>query len=101
MASVQSWGAEMLATKHAATRAQQRAIPPLVDRWLDEFGEVVYDGNGKVSVFFSHKSKRNMERILGSRPVALMTHYLNAYRVEGQDGVTITTGWLTSRVRRR
>lgn len=88
-------------TKHALVRAQQRAIPPLVDRWLDEFGEVVHDGNGKVRVFFSHKSRRNMKRTLGRRPVALMNHYLDAYRVEGRDGVTITTGWLTSRVRKR
>lgn len=91
----------MTTTKHAIVRAQQRAIPPLVDRWLDEFGEVVHDSNGIVRVFFSHKSKRDMERTLGRRPVSLMSHYLNAYRVEGQDGVTITTGWLTGHIRRK
>lgn len=91
----------MATTKHATVRAQQRAIPPLVDRLLDEFGEVVHDGNGNVRVFFNHKSKRNMERSLGRRPVSLMSHYLNAYRVESQEGVTITTGWLTGRIRRK
>ncbi len=91
----------MATTKHAIVRAQQRAIPPLVDRWLDEFGEVVYGGGGVVRVFFSHKSKRDMERTLGRRPVSIMSHYLNAYRVEGRDGVTITTGWLTGHIRRK
>jgi hypothetical protein len=91
----------MTMTKHAAVRAQQRAIPPLVDLWLDEFGEVVYDGDGILKIFFSHRSKRDMERTLGRRPVALMSHFLNAYRVESENGVKITTGWLTGRVRGR
>lgn len=91
----------MATTKHAAIRAQLRAIPPLVDRWLGEFGEVVHDGNGNVRVFFSHRSKRDMERTLGRRPVSLMSHYLNAYRIEGRNGITVTTGWLTSHIRRK
>ena len=91
----------MTMTKHASVRAQQRAIPPLVDRWLDEFGEVAHEGNGKVRVFFSQSSKRRMKRALGPRPVALMNHYLNAYRLEGEDGITITTAWQTCHIRRK
>ncbi len=91
----------MPTTKHAAIRAQQRAIPPLVDQWLDEFGEIAHEGNGHVRVFFSHRSKRRMQQALGSRPVALMNHYLAAYRVEGEDGVIITTAWQTRHIRRK
>ena len=91
----------MTMTKHASIRAQQRAIPPLVDRWLDEFGEDAHEGNGKVRVYFSRRSKRRMARELGARPVALFSHYLNAYRLEGEGGVTITMAWQTCHIRRK
>ena len=88
-------------TKHAAERAQQRAIPPFVDRLLDEFGEESYDGNGAVRLFFSHRSVRRMERALGRQPVTMFKRYLNAYKIESADGATITKGWRTARVNRR
>ncbi|MDP6652334.1 MAG: hypothetical protein QGF90_09550 [Gammaproteobacteria bacterium] len=37
-------------TTHAAIRAQQRCIPPLVDQWLSQFGEEEYDGHGGTQV---------------------------------------------------
>jgi hypothetical protein len=40
-----------MTTKHAAIRAQQRCIPPLVDRWLDEFEEEEHDGHGFIRLF--------------------------------------------------
>lgn len=45
---------------HAKVRAQQRGIPPLIDRWLDEFGEEDYDGRGGVRIFFSRRSVKAM-----------------------------------------
>ena len=86
-------------TKHAPVRAQQRAIPPLVDRLLDEFGEELHDGQGAIRVFFSRRSIRLMERALGHQPVTLLNRYLNAYKVETTDGLTITKGWRTKRVK--
>lgn len=86
-------------TKHAQIRAQQRAIPPFVDRLLDEFGDEVHDGQGAIRVFFSHRSIRHMERAFGRRPVTLLNRYLNAYKVETTDGVTITKGWRTGRMK--
>jgi hypothetical protein len=91
----------MFQTKHAAIRAQQRAIPPLVDRWLEEFGDEEYDGHGCRLLYFSRHSVREMERCLGCKPVSLMKRYLQAYKVESTDGLTITKGWRTSRVRRK
>ena len=91
----------MTQTKHAAIRAQQRGIPPLVDRLLDEFGEEEYDGQGCIRVYFSRRSVRAMERALGSQPVCLFKRYLHAYKVECcADGRTITKGWRTSRINR-
>lgn len=88
-------------TRHAERRAQQRAIPPLVDRLLDEFGEEEHDGRGAIRVFFSRRSVRRMEQAFGHQPVTLLNRYLNAYKVETTGGLTITKGWLTSRTNRR
>lgn len=91
----------MLQTKHSLIRAQQRGIPPLVDRWLEEFGEEEHDGHGYVRLYFSHRSVRAMERSLGCQPVALFKRYLSAYKIEScLDGATITKGWRTCRIRR-
>ena len=87
-------------TRHAEHRAQQRAIPPLVDRLLDEFGEEAHDGQGAIRVFFSHRSVRRMEQAFGHQPVTLLNRYLNAYKVETTDGITITKGWRTGRINR-
>lgn len=91
----------MRQTKHATVRAQQRAIPPLVDRLLEEFGEEEHDGHGCIRLFFSHRSVREMERSFGRQPVGLLERYLHAYKIEGADGATITKGWRTCRIQRR
>lgn len=88
-------------TKHAQVRAQQRAMPPLVDRLLDEFGDEEHDGQGAIRVYFSHASRRRMERALGSHAAGLFDRYLHAYKVESIDGLVITKGWRTGRLRRR
>lgn len=89
-------------THHAAIRAQQRAIPPFVDRLLDEFGEEEHDGHGCVRLYFSHRSVRRMERALGQQPTGMFKRYLRAYKVEScSDGATITRGWRTQPLRRR
>lgn len=89
-------------THHAAVRARQRAIPPFAEFLLDEFGERLYDGHGGIRVFFSRRSIRRMERCWGRRPVARMSEYFGAYRVEdSRDGTTITVGHRSKRMNRR
>lgn len=91
----------MSRTAHAERRAQQRAIPPLIEQWLEEFGEEHYDGRGGLVRYFSRRSVRAMERRFGSRPVRRMAEYLNAYVVESsRDGTTITIGHRTRRIKR-
>ena len=36
-------------TTHAQRRAQQRAIPVMIDEWLDRFGDESYDGREQSS----------------------------------------------------
>ena len=89
-------------TKHASQRAQQRCIPPLIDEWLDRFGEENYDGRGAIIRYFSKRSIRAMEQSFGREPVRRMRDKLTVYRVEGsQNGDVITTGYRTKHVRRK
>lgn len=87
---------------HAAIRAQQRCIPPLVEQWLDQFGEERYDGHGGLIRFFSHASVRAMERIFGRDTARKMSVYLNVYKVESsRDGRAITIGYRTKHIKRK
>jgi hypothetical protein len=89
-------------SRHAKLRAQQRGIPPLIEEWLDEFGELVYDGRGAATRYFSHRSIRRMERAFGREIVRNMARYLDIYKVEGSsDASIITIGHRTGRVRRK
>ena len=89
-------------TKHASVRACQRGIPPLIQQWLLEFGEEIYDGHGGICRFFSRRSIRNMERRFGREPVRRMSEYLDSFLVESShDGPMITVGCRTKRVWRR
>lgn len=89
-------------TRHATLRARERGIPPLIDQWLDEFGEEQYDGHGAIIRFFSRRSIRRLERCFGSVPVRALARYRDAYKVLGSsDGCTITVGHRTKRVIRR
>ena len=82
-------------TRHAASRAQQRGIPPLVGELLDRYGDEEHSTGGAVVLYLSKASIRNMERDLGRRPVACLSQWLDAYKVMGSDGQTITVGHRT------
>jgi hypothetical protein len=89
-------------TEHAAVRAQQRGIPPLIKDWLLQFGEEQFDGHGGIKRFFSHRSIREMERCFGRKPVSRMSEFLEAYLIESShDGVIITIGHNYRRSQRR
>jgi hypothetical protein len=86
---------------HSTARKRQRAIPPLIEAWLDEYGEEKHDGHGAIRVFFSRRSIRRLERDVGRLPVRRLSHLLDAYRVESGAGVTVTYGRRTRRMWRR
>ena len=78
---------------HAAKRAQQRGIPPLIEQWLDQYGEELYDGHGGIIRYFSSISIRYMEKSFGRAPIRKLSEYLNSYKIESiHDGSTITIG---------
>lgn len=88
-------------TTHAAIRSQQRGIPPLVMQWLDQFGEECYDGHGAIIRYFSRASRREMEREFGCDLVSKLSQYFKAYKVETHEGMVITTGHLTKRIKHK
>lgn len=88
-------------TKHAAVRAQQRGIPPLVDHLLDLYGQEEHDGHGAVVRYLSKSSIRAMEQAMGRRLVARMAEWLDAYKVMTTDGTTIILGHRTQRIWRK
>ena len=72
---------------------QQRSIPPLVVTWLLEFGKMRYDHLGGIVYYFDSHSRRNLERVVGSRVVARLSDYLNTYAVSSaSDGALVTVG---------
>jgi hypothetical protein len=88
-------------THHAAIRSQQRGIPPLINQWLDQFGEEEYDGHGGVRRYFSRASIRAMEREFGREILSKLAEYFSSYKVaSSHDGCTITVGHRTKRIRR-
>lgn len=92
----------MSSSTHARIRAQQRGIPPLIDQWLDEYGEEQFDGHGGVIVFLTKRSRRRMEREMGREPVRRLEEFLDTYKiVSSHDGHTITLGHRTKRIPRR
>lgn len=86
-------------TKHASIRAQQRGIPPLIDLWLDQYGEEVYQDNGSIIRLFNRSSIRSMERDFGRRPIKKLSEFFSAYKVvSSHDDRTITVGHRTKRI---
>ena len=82
----------MMTTKHSQIRAKQRGIPPIISQLLDLYGAEEHDGHGAVIVYLSKDSIRRMERDLGRQPVSRFSEWLDAFKVRGADGKTITIG---------
>lgn len=89
-----------MTSKHAKRRMQQRGIPPLVMRWLIEFGQLRYDHRGGIAYYFDRRSRRNLEREFGTKVVARLSGFLNAYVVlSARDETIITVGHRYRRLR--
>jgi hypothetical protein len=89
-------------SQHAFSRSQKRVVPPVVFDWLAQFGEEQFDGHGGVIRYFSHDSRRRMEKCLGRKFVSENQKYLDHYFVESAtDGTIITVGVRFKRIHRR
>lgn len=83
-------------TKHAQTRSQQRAIPPMLIDLLLQFGSSERAGAGVSKVFFDKVSRRKVKAYAG--PLArILDDHLDVYAVVSDDLQVITTGHRTER----
>ena len=89
-----------MSSKHASKRAQQRGIPPLIPRWLEEYGEEAHDRRGSIVLYFSKRARRRLERDVGRQVTAKLDEWLDAYLVISTDGTRITTGHRYRRIPR-
>lgn len=77
-------------TDHAATRSQQRGIPPLMVDLLLKFGCREHDHAGAEVCFFDRRSKKRLESYVGSLAGKLSEH-LDSYIVVAGD-LVVTVG---------
>ena len=86
-------GITMETTKHAITRQQQRDIPNLMIELLQRFGRRCYDHRGGVIRYLDRRSRRAVEKYVGSQMFRRMHEFHDAYLVESAaDGAIITCG---------
>lgn len=90
----------MRMTRHAEIRMQQRAIPPLVTEWLDQFGATAYDKHGAKRRFFDKQSRKRLTRAVGKKVVNQLSKELSAYMVVSDDKAVLTVGYRTKRIKR-
>ena len=86
-------------TRHAATRCQQRGLPPMLLDVLMQCGSSVPAGDGAVKVFIDKAARRRIKVYAG--PLASTLHeYLDVYAIVAADGQVITAAHRTERIRR-
>ena len=89
----------MQLTKHAAIRAQQRAIPKLVLDLLLQFGSTENAGDGATKYFFDHRSRKMLFAYAGSVGPKLSEH-LDVYAVVSSTSDVITVAHRQKHIRR-
>jgi hypothetical protein len=78
-------------TKHARTRSQQRAIPPLIIEWLCKYGRRLKGMNGTTVCFFDRESRRYLASEVGHVVVRRLSDMMDTYLVLSGDSI-VTLG---------
>lgn len=86
-------------TKHAQSRMQQRAVPPLVIQWLLDFGATEHDHHGAEIRYFNKTSRKQLASAVGAAVINRLTDLLDAYLVV-KDCVVITVGYRFKHINR-
>ena len=85
---------------HAKTRLQQRAISmPVLDCLLN-FGSKVHDHRGAEILFFDRRARDRVRHAVGEKEFKSVQAKLNSYAVVAVDGLVLTVGHRTKRIRR-
>lgn len=84
-------------TRHAATRLQQRAIPPIIVDWLLSYGKHVPAHKHCHAIFFDKFGRQRLKHDIGSWMYRIVESKLNAYVVLSEEGEVITAGYRNKR----
>jgi hypothetical protein len=87
-------------TEHAAVRARQRGVDPVVLDCLLAYGTAVHDHQGGEIVVFDRKAFRRLERSVDVTLVRRVADRRTLYAVRGMDGALVTVGYRYRRIRR-
>lgn len=85
-------------TIHAQERLQQRSIPPIVVKLLEEFGSIERCV-GAERLTFDKAARRRLSRHLGGERI--VEPWLNVYAVVADDGYLVTASHRRRRHRRQ
>lgn len=88
----------MQLTHHAAQRLQQRAIPRLALDVLRRYGCIVYSNGSRIR-YFDKRSWEQVMRCIGTQ-IEDPERLANLYYVESKEGVVVTAGHRTRRIKR-
>lgn len=92
---------DYILSQHAATRLQQRGLPPIVIDLLARFG-ASERANGAEKIFFNKRSMKNLRHHFGGvRSLRVLEPWLGAYAVIADDGSVITAGHRQKRINRQ
>jgi len=81
---------ELVFSKHAQIRLQQRAIPPVVLTLLMEFGSSFRCGGAERLMFDKQAVKRLRQHLGGKRGLKDVERWFNVYAVVGDNGNVVT-----------
>lgn len=88
----------MQLTHHAAQRLQQRAIPRLALDVLRRYGCIVYSNGSRIR-YVDKRSWEQVMRCIGTQ-IEDPERLANLYYVESKEGVVVTAGHRTRRIKR-
>ena len=80
----------MNTTKHAASRSQQRGIPPIIIDLLLQFGARQHAGDGAEICYFDRRARKHLHSYAGGL-ISRLSEALDAYAVVAGDKV-VTVG---------
>lgn len=89
----------MALSRHAHKRAQQRAIPPLIIRWLREYGASTRAGDRAEVRYFDKSARRRLEHDVGHEVVNRLGALLDTFLIE-REGIVITVARRFKRIKR-
>lgn len=87
-------------TPHAQSRLQQRGIPTIVVENLLDFGQQIHDHRGGTILFFDHRARNTLRRLIATDSYKQIESHLDTYAVLGTDGMVVTVGHRTQRINR-